>query len=72
VFVPKLDKIVLYFNEEEHLVHVIKKLVRIILVLVPIPATHKWNQESSFSLAFILVLKIKFTFGLVLTNLDQN
>jgi hypothetical protein len=42
------------------------------LVLIPVPPTHKWNQESSSSPALILVLKIRFTFDPVLTNWDQN
>ncbi len=72
VFVPKLDKIILYFYEEEHLVHVITKLLRTILVPVHVPPTHKWNRKSSSSPTLILVLKIRFAFGPVLTNLNQN
>jgi hypothetical protein len=72
MFDPKLDKIVFYFDEKEHPIHVIKKLIRTILVLVPIPRTHKWNRKFSSNPALNLVLKIKFAFGLVLTNSNQN
>ncbi len=72
MFVLKLDKIVLYFDEEEHFVHIITKLIRTMFVLVPIPPTHKQDQEFSLILTLILVLKIRFAFGRVFANLDQN
>jgi uncharacterized protein YybS (DUF2232 family) len=48
VFVLELDKMVFYFHEKEYPIHVIKKIIITILVLVLVPPTHKWNPRIQF------------------------